>query len=81
MKGHGSLLHWRERERNGEGMLLLALGCLRRLATKSKSSVSSKWHGVCQGCTDLGGGSCSWGRTELAVDSSVFVHDGGNKSG
>ena len=67
--------------KNGERMLLLALGCLRRLATKLKSSVSSKWREFVEvaqieaEAIEVGAG------TDLAVDSSIFVHDDGNKSG
>lgn len=66
--------------KNGEGMLLLALGWLRRLALKSKSSVSSKWREFVEvaqieaEAIEVGAG------TVLAVDSSIFVHDDGNKS-
>ena len=48
---------------------------------KSKSSVSSKWREFVEvaqieaKAIEVGAG------TDLAVDSSIFVHDDGNKSG
>lgn len=60
---------------------MLALGWVRRPAMKSKSSVSSKWREFVEvaqieaQAIEVGAG------TDLAVDSSIFVHDDGNKSG